>query len=115
MVKALASSVNGIIENLGGPVGVLTAVTQGSGYPTGTFTGVELFSISGKGSGAEATIQFLNNVPHTINVTSTGTGYIAGETLGITTSSISSGSNSPEDLVQDLVFKILMLPSIHSI
>ena len=37
----------------------------------------------------------MNNVPHTINVTSTGTGYIAGETLGITTSSISSGSNSP--------------------
>ena len=93
--EGTSPSVNGIIENLGGPVGVLTAVTQGSGYPTGTFTGVELFSISGKGSGAEATIQFLNNVPHTINVTNTGTGYIAGETLGITTSSISSGSNSP--------------------
>ena len=87
-------SITGIVENLGGPIGVATVVASGSGYPTGSFTGVELYSISGKGTGAEATVQFLNGAINTFSITNTGSGYVDGEVLGITTSSISSGSAS---------------------
>ena len=92
--EGTSPSITGIVENLGGPVGVATIVTAGSGYPTGTFTGVELYSISGKGSGAQATIGFVNGQINTYTFTSNGNGYVEGEILGITTSSISSGSVS---------------------
>ena len=87
-------SITGIVENLGGPIGVATVISGGSGYPAGTFTSVGLYSITGKGSGAQATIQFLNGSIRTYSITSNGTGYVDGEILGITTSSISSASVS---------------------
>jgi len=88
------SSITGIVENIGGPVGVASIVTSGSGYPTGSFTGVELYSVTGKGTGAEATIQFANGEILTYSVTANGNGYVPGEVLGISTSTISSGSAS---------------------
>lgn len=87
-------SITGIVENLGGPIGVATVVSVGSGYSTGTYTGVQLYSISGKGTGAQATIQFLNGSIRTYSITSNGNGYVNGEVLGITTSSVGSGSGA---------------------
>ena len=85
-------SITGIIENLGGPIGVATVVAVGSGYSSGTFTSVPLYSISGKGTGAQATIQFSNGRIGTYSITRSGNGYVEGEVLGITTSSVGSGS-----------------------
>jgi len=87
-------SIVGIVENLGGPIGVSTVVTVGSGYSAGTYTGVSLYSITGKGTGAQATIQFLNGSIRTYSITSNGSGYVNGEILGITTSSVGSGSEA---------------------
>jgi hypothetical protein len=87
-------SITGIVENLGGPIGVTTIISSGSGYPNGSFTTVELYSLSGKGQGAQATIDFSSGSVSSITITSTGNGYVEGEVLGITTSSISSGSAS---------------------
>jgi len=92
--EGTSPSINGFVENLGGPVGVVTTIESGSGYPTGTFTGVSLYSISGNGTGAEATIQFTNGTINNYSITNTGNGYVEGEVLGITTSTISSGSAS---------------------
>ena len=92
--EGTSPSITGFVENLGGPIGLVTAITSGSGYPTGTFTGVGLYSISGKGTGAQATVQFVNGAVNNYSITNTGSGYVEGEVLGITTSSISSGSAS---------------------
>jgi len=91
--EGTSPSITGIIENLGGPIGVVTTVAVGAGYSVGTYTGVSLFSISGKGTGAQATIEFSSSgriLNHTI--TSNGNGYVEGEILGITTGSVGSGS-----------------------
>ena len=53
-----------------------------------------MYSISGKGTGAQATVQFINGAINNFTITNTGSGYVDGEVLGITTSSISSGSAS---------------------
>ena len=92
--EGASPSITGIVENLGGPIGVATVVSSGSGYPTGSFNSVILYSLSGKGDGAEATVEFSNGSVSGITITSTGNGYVDGEILGITTSSIASGSVS---------------------
>jgi len=87
-------SITGIVENLGGPIGVATVVAGGSGYVAGTYTSVDLYSITGKGTGAQATIEFLNGSIRTYSITNNGNGYVNGEVLGVTTSSVGSGSGA---------------------
>lgn len=89
-------SVTGIVENLGGPIGVVTVISGGSGYPvSGTTNNVPLYSISGKGTGATANITVSNGKVVSVTPTATtGSGYVNGEILGITTSSIGSGSGA---------------------
>lgn len=106
-------SITGIVENLGGPVGVATVVSVGTGYSTGTFTGVPLYSISGKGSGAQATIQFLNGFIRTYSITSNGTGYVDGEILGITTSSVGSGSGAKFGIQSHGTFDNIYLTNVQ--
>ena len=91
--EGTSPSITGIVENLGGPIGIVTTVTVGSGYSSGTYSGVSLYSITGKGTGAQATIEFLNGSIRSFTVTSAGSGYVNGEILGITTSSVGSGSD----------------------
>jgi len=89
-------SVTGIVENLGGPVGVVTVISGGSGYPaSGTTNNVPLYSISGKGTGATANVTVSNGKVISVTPTATtGSGYVNGEILGITTSNIGSGSGA---------------------
>ena len=89
-----SSTITGIVENLGGPIGIATVVAGGGGYTDGTYTSVPLYSLSGKGTGAQATIQILNGTIRTYSITSNGNGYVDGEVLGITTSSVKSGSGA---------------------
>lgn len=85
----------GYIEYVGGKANTVSVANVGTGYSTGTFTGVSLYSITGSGTGAKATITFANGqVSGTPSVTTNGNGYAVGDILGITTSSVSKGSNA---------------------
>ena len=87
-------SITGIVENLGGPIGTSTTISTGSGYPTGTQSNIALYSVSGNGTGAEATVTFANGVLTSHVITTTGEGYVEGEILGITTSSVGGGTGA---------------------
>jgi Domain of unknown function (DUF4815) len=92
-------SITGIVENIGGPIsatgtGSVGIVAVGVGYSNGTYTSVPLYSITGKGTGAEATVTISSYVVSTVNITSTGSGYVNGEILGITTSAVRGGSGA---------------------
>ena len=88
-----STAIQGYIENVGGPVGVMTVTGIGTGFKASqTYSNVPLYNIIGKGSGLTATIE--TNASGGIivaNVTSNtgGSGYVVGDVLGITTSSIS--------------------------
>ena len=92
--EGTSPSITGVVENLGGPLATTKILTSGSGYPNGTFSSVDLYSLSGKGTGAQAQLVFSSGALSSVTVTSNGSGYVVGEVLGITTSSISSGSAS---------------------
>jgi len=97
--SATGTSITGIIEKVGGPISGtasagITTVGVGTGYPDGTYTNVPLYSISGSGADATATVIISGGTVSNVNITALGTGYVIGETLGITTSSLASGSSS---------------------
>jgi hypothetical protein len=92
-------SITGIVENLGGPIsatgtGSVGIVAVGAGYSNGTYTSVPLYSITGKGSGAQATITISGSIVSGVNITSVGNGYVTGEILGITSTSVGGGSGA---------------------
>jgi len=100
--SATAGAVNGIIEQIGGPITVsasgITLTSSGTGYANGTYL-VDLFPITGNGSRArcQITVSAAGAVTAaTMNVSNTiaGEGYVEGDLLGITTSSTSSGKGS---------------------
>lgn len=87
-------SVTGIVENLGGGISAVSVLTGGFGYPTsgGPFTNIPLYSISGKGTGARATITVSAlGVVTGVTITTPGDGYVDGEILGITPGSMGGG------------------------
>ena len=97
---ATAPSINGIVENLGGPAVAGSAnvsiASSGTGYKaSATITGVDLVSLTGKGTGAEATltVDAFGNIK-TVNITTVGSGYVEGETVGIVTSSMAAASRA---------------------
>ncbi len=97
---ATAPSINGIVENLGGPAVAGSAnvsiASSGTGYKANaTITGVDLVSLTGKGTGAEATltVDSFGNIK-TVNITTVGSGYVEGETVGIVTSSMAAASRA---------------------
>jgi len=90
-----ASAVNGYIEKVGGKLNTVSVNRVGAGYSDGTFTDVPLYSITGNGSGATASITFASGlVSGTPTITIPGNGYVVGDILGITTSSVTKGKNA---------------------
>ena len=93
-----STAIHGYIENIGGPVGVLTVTNAGEGFPTSQiFTQVPLFNITGNGSGMTARIETNSSGQIvTANITSNtgGAGYVVGDVLGITTSNVTKGRNA---------------------
>ena len=85
--------VNGYIENFGAAAASISVVDGGSGYKasqTGV-TGVELYSITGKGTGGEVTISTNSDGEISAAIlTNNGSGYVDGEIVGIVTSSIAT-------------------------
>ena len=71
----------GSISPLAG-VGI-TITNAGSGYTTGTYTGVSLQSETGLGQGAEATIGVISTGISTVTITDGGFGYSVGDVLTV--------------------------------
>ena len=91
-------SITGYVENIGGPAvsgsANVSIASSGTGYnPGATITGVQLSSLTGKGTGGEATltIDSFGSVA-TVTISNTGSGYVDGETVGIVTSSLATAS-----------------------
>lgn len=79
----------GTIEQVGSEISTITVTGIGTGYDvTGTYTNVDLYPITGSGSGAKATIGISNGVISSSTITTSGSGYVVGDLLGITTSQV---------------------------
>ena len=88
------SLVNGVIGNVGGTLQTVKANLPGIGYSDGSYSNVNLFSISGNGSGATGTITISDGKLSSVSLANTGTGYVVGESLGITTSDVTKGTGA---------------------
>ena len=85
------ANVNGFIENFGAAASGVVIDDGGVGYKASQtgITGVELFSISGKGTGGVVTINTnADGQVSNITLTTNGSGYVDGEMVGIVTSTI---------------------------
>jgi len=85
----------GYIEQIGGPIATVSIANTGIGYTTTTttFNGVSLYSVTGNGSGATATVTCSGGGVTGITIVSTGSGYVEGDVLGITTSGVQKGTS----------------------
>jgi hypothetical protein len=91
------SDIQGYIEQVGGPVGTLAITNAGRGFDGGPYQNVPLYSITGNGTGATATVTIgASGQVSSISLTSNtgGSGYVVGDVLGITTSSTTKGSDA---------------------
>ena len=99
-VTPATEGITGFIEATGGPIaatgtGNVSIGSSGSGYKEGSYTGVNLFPVSGQGTGAEATITVDASGGVTgVNITNVGTGYRAGEVVGVTSATGGGGSGA---------------------
>ena len=84
----------GYVESVGGNIGVVSTTNVGAGYSNGTYSGVSLFSITGSGNGATATVTITSNQVTSVSIANTGTGYRIGDLLGISTSSVARGNGA---------------------
>ena len=85
---------NGYIEKVGSAINTTSIFNVGVGYSNGTFFNVPLFSVTGNGEGAVATLQFTDNkLSSVVSITNSGSGYSQGDVLGITTSAVNKGTN----------------------
>ena len=90
----------GIIEDVGGPLSLdatgITTISSGTGYPASqSYMNVGLFSITGSGSGAKATVTVgsdgsISDITISNQPGDVGTGYKVGDVLGITTADLGS-------------------------
>jgi len=92
------TAIQGFIEQVGGPINTFSISTAGVGFkPSQTYNNVPLFAISGRGTGATATVQTNSSGQvSSISLTSNtgGSGYVVGDVLGITTSSVLQGRDA---------------------
>ena len=91
-------SITGYVENIGGPAVAgaanVSIASSGAGYnPGATITNVQLTSLTGKGTGGQATLSIdsFGSVQQ-VNITDIGSGYVVGETVGVVTSSLATAS-----------------------
>lgn len=73
-----------------GGIGVLGAITPGSGYTNGVYTAVPL--TGGTGSGAQATITVAGGAVTVVTLTKPGNGYTAADSLSASTAIIGGGT-----------------------
>jgi len=117
--QGTSPSITGIVENLGGGIptgtGSVSILTSGSQYPSSgsPYSNIPLYSISGKGTGAQATITVTGNVITAVNITTSGNGYVDGEVLGITTASIGGGAGAKISVQAHNTFDTIYLTNVQ--
>ena len=93
-----ATAIQGFIEQVGGPINTFAITNAGIGFKASqTYNNVPLFAISGRGTGATATVATNSSGQvSSISLTSNtgGSGYVVGDVLGITTSSVLQGRDA---------------------
>lgn len=87
------TGITGIIEKIGGSINAVGITTGGNGFiPSQVYSNVPLYSISGLGQNATATVTTsASGTVQTVSIANTGTGYVVGDSLGITTSAVVKG------------------------
>jgi hypothetical protein len=90
----------GFVEKIGSPITTASLTTVGAGYSaSATYNGtINLFSITGDGSGATAS-QVVVSAAGTISsvsIAATGNGYAVGDILGITTADVGNAGAGAE-------------------
>ena len=90
---------SGYVELAGGPLSTVSIANAGLGYSGGssggTYTNVPLYTITGKGSGATATVTVTTGgVVNTVSIANTGNGYVVGDIIGVTTSNVVKGTGA---------------------
>jgi hypothetical protein len=104
----------GYIEQVGGRINTVSNSIVGAGYSNGTFTGVPLYSITGNGSGAQATLTFASGqLSGTPTITTRGNGYVVGDILGITTSNVVKGGGAQISVTSLNGFDTLYLTNVQ--
>ena len=89
----------GFIERVGAAISTISySISVGSGYSTGTYSNVPLYSITGSGSGAIGLVTFASGTISAASITYGGSGYSIGDRLGITTSSVDKGTGAIIDV-----------------
>jgi len=73
----------GNLVGLAGSVTTLSVINTGTGYTSGTFTGVELQTDTGDGTGAIATLEIDSSGIGTATITSGGLNYLVGDVLSL--------------------------------
>ena len=93
-----ADAIQGYIEQVGGPANSLTVTGIGTGFKAGqTYNNVPLYAITGRGTGATATVQTTSGggiLSVSLTSNTKGHGYVVGDVLGITTSNTAKGSGA---------------------
>jgi len=98
--------------------GLLTVTTAGIGYTPSdgiaTFSGVNLITLTGDGTGATATVTVTNGGISTASITYGGSGYQIGDVLGISTIGVNSnGRNARLTIVSIASTNQLILDNVQ--
>lgn len=96
-----------------GPINVLGAITAGTLYTTGTYTGVPL--TGGSGSGAQATIVVSGGGVTAVTLTARGTGYTANDSLSAAAANIGGTGSGFAVAVTSITQQLQLLPGTRVI
>tara|TARA_B100000900_G_scaffold78040_1_gene62507 strand:- start:4059 stop:11225 length:7167 start_codon:yes stop_codon:yes gene_type:complete len=98
-----STDAKGFVEKIGGPIVTSSVSTVGSGYSTGSFFNVSLYSLTGNGSGVTGTVVVGGSgAVSSVSIGSTGNGHVVGDVLGITTADMGNAGSGGEVTVTSI-------------
>ena len=98
-----STDAKGFVEKIGGPIVTSSVSTVGSGYSTGSFPNVSLYSLTGNGSGVTGTVVVGGTgAVSSVSIASTGNGHVVGDVLGITTADMGNAGSGGEVTVTSI-------------
>ena len=98
-----STDAKGFVEKIGGPIVTSSVSTVGSGYSTGSYSNVSLYSLTGNGSGVTGTVVVGGSgAVSSVSIASTGNGHVVGDVLGITTADVGNAGSGGEVTVTSI-------------